>query len=150
MSTMASSSECGGIFKVRSATITSPMYPKNYIDELYCEWFLEVENNHRLSLRFDDFSTENSCEHDSVKVRIYTTIDDLSTIRLFISQIYNGFEKTAENLMDTLCGNEIPKKIYNSTDNRMLVVMQTDSSIEAKGFSARFNTVIILLIFAWQ
>lgn len=43
--------------------------------------------------------------------------------------------------MDTLCGNEIPKTIYNSTENKMLVVMQTDSTVESKGFSAKFKTV---------
>lgn len=43
--------------------------------------------------------------------------------------------------MATLCGNEIPKTIYNSTANKMLVVMQTDSSVESKGFSAVFKTV---------
>lgn len=45
--------------------------------------------------------------------------------------------------MATLCGNELPTTIYNSTDNKMLVVMQTDSSIENKGFSAKFRTVTI-------
>lgn len=44
--------------------------------------------------------------------------------------------------MATLCGNEIPKTIYNSTDNKMLVVMQTDGTVENKGFSAKFVTVI--------
>lgn len=58
-----------------------------------------------------------------------------------ILQIYNGFDKTDNKLMDTLCGNEIPKTIYNATDNKMLVVMQTDNSIESKGFSAKFKTV---------
>lgn len=60
--------ECGGVFKTRQATFTSPKYPSNYANDLYCEWFLEVEENHRVSLSFDDFSTENSCEHDFVKV----------------------------------------------------------------------------------
>lgn len=68
-------SECGGLFKVRSLSFTSPGYPNNYANDLYCEWFLEVEDNHRLSLRFDDFSTEDSCQHDSVKVRISTRIE---------------------------------------------------------------------------
>lgn len=43
--------------------------------------------------------------------------------------------------MATLCGKEIPNWKFNATDNKMLVVMQTDSSVEAKGFSAKFKTV---------
>ncbi|KAG4066297.1 hypothetical protein HA402_000521 [Bradysia odoriphaga] len=113
--------QCGGVFKTRSSSFTSPRYPNNYDSNMYCEWFLEVEDNHRLSLTFIDFSIEDGCIHDSVK-------------------IYNGYEKTDDRLMATLCGNEIPKTIYNSTDNKMLVVMQTDSSIEYKGFRANFRT----------
>lgn len=60
--------ECGGLFKVGQGIFTSPKYPNNYPGNLYCEWFLEVEDNHRVSLSFDDFSTEPSCEHDFVKV----------------------------------------------------------------------------------
>lgn len=60
--------ECGGVFKIRQATFTSPKYPNNYDANLYCEWFLEVEDNHRVSLSFDDFSIEFGGEHDFVKV----------------------------------------------------------------------------------
>lgn len=58
------------MFRGRSAAFTSPKYPNNYDDDVYCEWFLEVEENHRLSLNFVDFSLESSsnCIHDSVKV----------------------------------------------------------------------------------
>ncbi|KAJ6633725.1 Cubilin like, partial [Pseudolycoriella hygida] len=113
--------QCGGMFKVRSLSFTSPHYPQNYDHNLYCEWFLQVEENHRLSLSFDDFDVEEGCEHDSVK-------------------IYDGFDKTDNSLMETLCGNERTRKIYNSTDNKMLVVMQTDESMVSKGFSAKFKT----------
>ncbi|KAJ6643392.1 Cubilin like [Pseudolycoriella hygida] len=113
--------DCGGMFKVRSLSFTSPNYPQNYASNLYCEWFLQVEDNHRLSLSFDDFDTEANCQYDSVK-------------------IYDGFEKKDNNLLANLCGNEIPKTIYNTSDNKMLVVMQTDDSTESKGFSAKFKT----------
>lgn len=66
--TLISSLECGGIFKAKSSTFTSPNYPTNYASGLYCEWYLEVEDSHRLSLSFNDFSVEDSCVHDSVKV----------------------------------------------------------------------------------
>ncbi len=68
--TSTSPSECGGVYKVRSATFTSPQYPQNYASNLFCEWFLEVEDNHRLSLRFVDFSleSEETCLHDSIEV----------------------------------------------------------------------------------
>ncbi|KAJ6642436.1 Cubilin like [Pseudolycoriella hygida] len=112
--------QCGGMFKVRSLSFTSPNYPQNYASNLYCEWFLQVEDNHRMSLSFDDFDAEVNCQHDSVK-------------------IYDGFDKTDSNLMETLCGNGGVGKIYSSTDNKMLVVMQTDDSMELKGFSAKMK-----------
>lgn len=74
-----SSPACGGIYKVRQGTFTSPRYPSNYAPDLYCEWFLEVEDNHRVSLSFDDFSTESACEHDSVKV-ITTISHSIATL----------------------------------------------------------------------
>lgn len=47
-------------------------------------------------------------------------------------------------MMANLCGSEIPTTTYNSTENKMLVVFKTDSSISYKGFSAKYKTVKML------
>lgn len=92
--------ECGGMFKVRASTFTSPKYPNNYDSDLYCEWFLEVEDNHRLSLSFDDFSIENSCEHDYVKVILILCVP--SNIHNIYDQIMMFCRFTTDSIRQTI------------------------------------------------
>lgn len=62
--------ECGGIFELPEGRITSPKYPLNYDNNLYCEWIIRVEPSHTISLVFTDFDLEQSsgCTSDYLQV----------------------------------------------------------------------------------
>jgi hypothetical protein len=57
----------------------------------------------------------------------------------FLQQVYDGANKNAA-LLWTLCGYFIPPPI-NSTGNVMFLEFKSDSSLNAKGFSANYYTI---------
>nr|XP_012218853.1 PREDICTED: cubilin-like [Linepithema humile] len=111
---------CGGKFVTDSGFIHSAKYPSNYPFNQNCEWQIEVDRNHVVNLTFLDFDFENSrnCTDDSIKIFDGSTRDDL--------------------LLGTHCGNQLPPS-YVSSSNQMLVVMQSDNLISAKGFKAQYT-----------
>ncbi|KAM8967664.1 cubilin [Pelodytes ibericus] len=111
---------CGGVFQASSGEIHSPNYPQVYDDNTDCSWVIRVDVGHRVSLNFTDFDIEhhNSCTYDSISV-------------------YDGENSEAE-LLQVLCGNQLPSAIL-STQNTMFVHLQSDTSQQHKGFSARFS-----------
>lgn len=56
-------------------------------------------------------------------------------------QVYDGNEKNPDKLMDKLCGDIAPNRTFSSSSHQLLVVMESDSSIELSGFKARYSTV---------
>lgn len=128
--------ECGGIFTAAQGNITSLNYPNNYPGGIDCQWLLRTEESHTLSFQFTDFDLEDqNCMADYVS-------------------IYDGTEMKEDKLLLKTCGsqtfgpdvvNQTARpgftKPIRSSGNEMLVVMQTDDSIEAKGFAAQFETV---------
>ncbi|TGZ53188.1 Cubilin [Temnothorax longispinosus] len=111
---------CGGKFTAISGIIHSANYPQNYPHVQNCEWLLEVDSNHLVNLTFLDFDVENSwnCSDDFV-------------------EIFDGPTKN-NSLLGIHCSNQLPP-IYLSSSNQMLVVMQSDSIISAKGFKAQYS-----------
>lgn len=124
--------ECGGVFKLTKGNITSPNYPQNYPSNTYCQWLLYTEPSHSILLKFTDFELENDCSSDSV-------------------QIYDGSEKRDDQLLLKSCGSHAIStnqtgqpgftEPIKSTGNAMLIVMEADHGVEAKGFSAQYTTV---------
>lgn len=116
--------------------ITSLNYPNNYEPKTSCQWLLRTEPSHTVSFQFTDFDLEgNNCEADYVLV-------------------YDGPERKDDRLLLRTCGsqtfgpdaaNQTSRpgftKPLKSSSNEMLVVMETDDSIAAKGFAAQFETV---------
>lgn len=103
--------------------IYSPNYPQNYDSNEHCEWLLRTEPSHSISLRFTDFDLETTtnCTDDWVKV-------------------YDGSQKNEQKLLSTLCGTELPSALFKSVNNELLIVMESDTQYEAKGFSAFYKT----------
>lgn len=63
--------ECGGVITAPLGTIHSPNYPNNYNKNETCEWLIEVEENHAVSITFEDvdlLSIPSKCEHNYIKV----------------------------------------------------------------------------------
>lgn len=116
--------------------ITSLNYPNNYEPDSNCQWLLRTEASHTLSFQFLDFDLEDheNCSHDSVA-------------------IYDGPEPKDDKLLLKTCGSQTMGPDSNGTarpgftkplrsrTNEMLIVMQTDETVEAKGFSAQYEMV---------
>lgn len=129
--------ECGGVFTTSQGRITSLNYPKNYEPNESCQWLLRTETSHTIEFKFTDFDLEDqNCTAD------------------FVS-IYDGSERRDDKLLLKTCGSQTIgldtnnnqtrlafTKPLRSSGNEMLVIMETDDNIEAKGFGADFSTVI--------
>lgn len=115
--------------------ITSPNYPNNYPANTYCQWLLRTEPSHSIQFQFLDFDLEDDCSSDSV-------------------QIYDGSIKTADKRLLKSCGsrstglispNQTAVRGFNiplrTESNEMLIIMEADHGVQAKGFSAEYKTV---------
>uniref|UniRef100_A0A8B9TLQ1 Cubilin n=1 Tax=Anas platyrhynchos TaxID=8839 RepID=A0A8B9TLQ1_ANAPL len=104
---------CGGIFQATSGEIHSPNYPEPYNNNTDCSWIIQVDHSHRILLNFTDFDIEDhhSCNYDNVAVT---------------------------PLLRKLCGTQHPTPI-TSSKNLMYVRLRSDSTIQHRGFSARFT-----------
>lgn len=133
--------ECGGVFTMARGRIHSLNYPTNYEANTNCEWLLRTEASHSLEFKFKDFDLEDqNCTAD------------------FVS-IYDGPEKRDDKLLLRTCGAQTIgndstnqtrpgfTKPLRSKSNEMLVVMETDSDIQAKGFDAEYSTVFRIDIY---
>lgn len=107
----------------------------NYPSNTYCQWLLRTEPSHAVLFKFTDFDLEDDCSADSV-------------------QVYDGPEKRADKLLLKSCGSQTIgttdanqrkrpgfTEPLKSMGNEMLVVMEADHGIEAKGFAAEYTTV---------
>lgn len=121
--------------------ITSPRYPNSYEAHTYCQWLLRTEPSHSILFKFTDFELENDCAGDSV-------------------QIYDGSEKSDDKLLLKSCGthatapsstNETAQPGFTeplkSTSNVLLVIMEADYAVQAKGFAAQYSTVCLHLFY---
>lgn len=128
--------KCGGNFTMTRGNITSPNYPNNYDPHTHCQWLLRTEPSHSILFKFSDFELEPDCSTDTVR-------------------IYDGSEISEEKLLFKECGTHAtaPSRSTNetahpglteplkSTGNAMLVVMESDYALQAKGFAAQYSTV---------
>lgn len=128
--------KCGGNFTMVSGNITSPNYPQNYNPHTYCQWLLRTEPSHSILFKFSDFELEPDCATDTV-------------------QIYDGSEISEDKLLFKRCGTHATAassstngtgepgltEPLKSTGNVMLIIMESDYALQAKGFSAQYSTV---------
>ncbi|XP_068631046.1 tolloid-like protein 1 [Battus philenor] len=111
---------CGGDIEVdNSGHLESPNYPDDYQPNKLCIWRLSVPQDYQVALRFHSFEVENhdTCNYDKVKVRDGDSMDS--------------------PLIGMFCGHKIPPDI-RSTSNKLLVIFESDSSVQKAGFSATF------------
>ncbi|CAK1545983.1 unnamed protein product [Leptosia nina] len=111
---------CGGDIEVDSSGhLESPNYPDDYQPNKLCVWRLTVPQDYQVALRFHSFEVENhdTCNYDKVKVRDGDSNDS--------------------PLIGMFCGHKIPPDI-RSTSNKLLVIFESDSSVQKAGFSATF------------
>ncbi|XP_041970874.1 tolloid-like protein 1 isoform X2 [Aricia agestis] len=111
---------CGGDIQVNSSGhLESPNYPDDYQPNKICLWRLSVPPDYQVALRFHSFEVENhdNCNYDKVIVRDGDSMDS--------------------PFIGMFCGYKIPPDI-RSTSNKLLVIFESDSSVQKAGFSATF------------
>uniref|UniRef100_A0A8C5UZ61 Cubilin n=1 Tax=Microcebus murinus TaxID=30608 RepID=A0A8C5UZ61_MICMU len=111
--------DCGGIGE--SGAISSPNYPNSYDSLSHCAWLLEAPQGHTITLTFSDFDIESQrvCSWDSVTVR-------------------NGGSPRSP-IIGQYCGNSNPSAIQSGS-NQLVVIFNSDHSIQGGGFYATWNT----------
>ncbi|XP_053569959.1 cubilin [Bombina bombina] len=115
---------CGGTHTAPEGTIRSPGYPEAYPHGIDCTWVITVQPGNFIRLSFDFFHFQHfyTCSYDYLEI-----FDSDSTA-------------AAETKVGRYCGRSIPPSI-TSSDNKMTLLMVTDSSVSTEGFSANYISV---------
>ncbi|KAF9421742.1 hypothetical protein HW555_002423 [Spodoptera exigua] len=115
--------QCGGFLSSYQNSFVSPNYPKNYSPNQECPWEIQVDLGFRISLRFvERFVIEDRVNCTKDAVIIYDWKD-------------NEYQQIAR-----VCGRQTPPP-YNSTYNRMKVVLRTDADTNLDGFKATWDSI---------
>lgn len=102
----------------------SPNYPKNYPSNASCEWTIQVDPAYTLQFYVEDLGMIKSpnCSKDYLR-------------------IYDGTVRDETKLLLNLCDSDANVTSVLSNGNQLLVVFQSDETMEAKGFRANYSTV---------
>uniref|UniRef100_A0A8C3ND35 CUB domain-containing protein n=1 Tax=Geospiza parvula TaxID=87175 RepID=A0A8C3ND35_GEOPR len=125
MPTLLPRSACGGTLRGPEGSFSSPNYPGPYPPNALCIWHIEVGAGLAIQLRMEPFSVEGtaSCLFDRLDAAVW------------------GAESGARPCCaPRFCGN-VPPPTFNSNSNRLRVTFVSDSSVGARGFSARYRAV---------
>ncbi|XP_078692083.1 enteropeptidase-like [Branchiostoma floridae x Branchiostoma belcheri] len=113
--------QCGNptVLSGNFGRFTSPGYPGDYPNNVYCSWQISVSTDYVVAIRFSAFSLQNEtyCGYDHLIV-------------------YDGSSPFAPHLA-RLCGSSA-RTIF-TTDQNAFVVFRTDGSVTESGFSANFT-----------
>lgn len=104
--------------------ITSPYYPSPYEHSRVCLYEILAPPGKAITLHFEDFDIEDTsypdCDFDFVK-------------------IFDGFDVNSTEI-GKYCGATVPPNAISSL-NVMLLQLQSDASISAKGFKATYSFI---------
>ncbi|CAH1775425.1 unnamed protein product [Owenia fusiformis] len=114
-------SDCGGVFTEPTGIIRTPTHPVDYHNNHNCSWYITVQEDRVVELKFDLFDVEphTRCAYDYVEV-------------------FDGPDGYAPKI-GRFCGDVIPDTI-RSTENTLYVNFITDASVTKGGFSAAYTT----------
>ncbi|XP_062900253.1 cubilin isoform X2 [Mobula hypostoma] len=123
------STGCGGTFTTATGSFTSPNFPMPYSNNAECHWLIQTSEGSVIELQFEQFHLDSStgCMTDYLSV-------------------YNGIN-TNSQILAKLCGNQTPSPILSSKNN-MYIKLQTDSSVTAGGFFAKYRHICQSVIIA--
>ncbi|XP_072519441.1 ovochymase-2 [Salminus brasiliensis] len=114
--------DCGTVALFESqGVLQSPNYPQHYGNSTQCRWLIHAPRGHVVKLDFADFDLEQSerCEYDSLAV-------------------FGDTEAREEIVL--LCGPSVPPPVL-SYSSVMLVQFRSDSTVSARGFTARLSFI---------
>ncbi|XP_070562740.1 uncharacterized protein [Ptychodera flava] len=115
-SSAAPSSPCGGSVAPKQGsviTLTSPNYPKDYDNNIYCEWTITAAENFVVIVYLGDLNTENE----------YDWLD-----------IGEGSTPTDDSRVFHMSGLDRPIEYWHSDSNQVWITFTSDYSNTAKGF----------------
>ncbi|XP_071849867.1 uncharacterized protein [Apostichopus japonicus] len=119
---------CDVTLSTSTGTFTSPEYPNLYPSNLNCTWHLQAAEGKVIELTFDDVQLEEDTSgqcYDSI------TIADPTP----------GSDFHSATFCDNGPGWPVHPIRFLSTTNQLTIHMQTDNTIGATGFSARYSQV---------
>lgn len=113
---------CGGRFGEATGEIISPLYPEPYRGFLMCIFEIEAPLNSAIKVDFQDFDVEGSsdCLYDYV-------------------EFFDGHQSN-ETSIGRYCGFTRPDTVI-SKFNALTMVMETDGSINGRGFKANYSFI---------
>ncbi|XP_028412675.1 uncharacterized protein LOC114535596 [Dendronephthya gigantea] len=116
---------CGRRQLYPPGTLTSPLYPLSYPNNMDCSWTISSTNGRNILLQFSFFSLESasSCVYDYLDV-------------------YDGDSATATRL-GRFCGNQLPRSLVSSGP-KLFMVFHTDFSVTKQGFALNYTTTFDL------
>uniref|UniRef100_A0A8C1L880 Suppression of tumorigenicity 14b n=1 Tax=Cyprinus carpio TaxID=7962 RepID=A0A8C1L880_CYPCA len=107
--------------------IRSPGFPDSaYLPNLYTEWQIRADPEHRIRLEFDVLDLEKDCRNDFIKV-------------------YDSLAPSEKQVIVEKCGYRLPdeklppKTVYTIKSNQATVRFHSDLSYVSEGFSAEFE-----------
>ncbi|CAH8432073.1 unnamed protein product [Dicrocoelium dendriticum] len=102
--------------------IITPNWPNEYPVKQHCQWKITVMPGHRVKVIFADFELEShqQCTYDRVVA-------------------YDGLSKSAP-VLGQFCGSRKPGPVISS-QNKLLLIFNSDASVQRKGFRAQHTTV---------
>uniref|UniRef100_A0A671RZ63 Suppressor of tumorigenicity 14 protein homolog n=1 Tax=Sinocyclocheilus anshuiensis TaxID=1608454 RepID=A0A671RZ63_9TELE len=111
--------------------IRSPGFPDSaYLPNLYTEWQIRADPEHRIRLEFDVLDLEKDCRNDFIKV-----YDSLAPSEKQVIVEKCGYRLPGEKI----CGEKPPKTVYTIKSNQATVRFHSDLSYVSEGFSAEFE-----------
>ncbi|XP_065114614.1 cubilin [Paramisgurnus dabryanus] len=114
---------CGETLTEPTGSFTSPGHPTVYPHGANCTWYISLEPGNLIRLSFTTFNLEyhTNCTYDYVDV-------------------YDNGTALTGTLMGRFCGHSVPPSL-TSTDSLMTVLLVSDSSLAAEGFSATYVSI---------
>ncbi|KAI7796445.1 ST14 transmembrane serine protease matriptase b [Triplophysa rosa] len=106
-------------------SIRSPGFPDSpYPSNLYTEWQIRADPEHRIILEFDVLDLEKDCHNDFIKV-------------------YDSLAPTEKQVITEKCGSRLPSErfIFMSSGNVMLVTLVSNEEKNFPGFRAFYSQV---------
>uniref|UniRef100_A0A0N5BUC2 Cubilin n=1 Tax=Strongyloides papillosus TaxID=174720 RepID=A0A0N5BUC2_STREA len=115
--------DCLKYFNDLSGTIQTPNFPLPYRANSNCKFVIEVSENHRIQLVFEEFDTEENSD--------------------LVSIIDGGPSENTSFAIATLSGNKknANELFYTSSTNSLTIRFRSDSSTQGRGFKAKWNTI---------
>ncbi len=96
----------------------------NYQSGESCEWVIVAPDNYQVEFSFEHIEVEweEACKYDRVR-------------------FYEGELMEASSHKITICGEKVPERSIVSTRESLLVVFETDDTLNKKGFLASFRAI---------